>query len=290
MFNILYQFLDNFAFLILCATGLAIIFGMMGIINLAHGEFIMLGAYATTFIARYIPFPIALILGAAAVGVFGLIIDRLIICRLYTRPLDSVVVTYGISLILQQGMLILTGAYLPGMTTPLGAFYVNGNAYSTYRLLLAVIAFSLLLGIYLLFMKTNFGLQSRATMQNPQNADGMGINTARIYSRTFMLGAALAGLAGGLYAPTMSIAPTMGQSFQSQSMLTVIVGGSNPLIGTVMSGSALGIVQSILSTLYGTFYGRIGLLVVTIIVIRFFPQGFSGLVEKFSQKRRVRKG
>ena len=105
-----------------------------------------------------------------------------------------------------------------------------------------------------------------------------------------MLGAALAGLAGGLYAPTMSIAPTMGQSFQSQSMLTVIVGGSNPLIGTVMSGSALGIVQSILSTLYGTFYGRIGLLVVTIIVIRFFPQGFSGLVEKFSQKRRVRKG
>jgi len=287
MFNIFYQFLDSFAFLILCATGLAIIFGMMGIINLAHGEFIMLGAYATTVLARYIPFPIALILGAISVGVFGLIIDRLIICRLYSRPLDSVVVTYGISLILQQGMLILTGAYIPGMTTPLGSFHVGGNAYSIYRMLLAVIAIVLLIGIYFLFMKTTFGLESRATMQNPHNADSMGVNTARIYSLTFMLGSALAGLAGGLYAPTMSIAPTMGQSFQAQSMLTVIVGGFNPLIGTVMSGGGLGIVQSVLSTLYGTFYGRIGLLVVTIIVIRFFPQGFSGLVEKYSQKRRV---
>lgn len=286
MFNVLYQFLDNFSFLVLCAMGLAIIFGMMGIINLAHGEFIMLGAYVTTFAARVVPFPIAVLIGALGVGLFGFVVDRLIIRRMYGRPLDSVVVTWGLSLILQQGMLILFGPYLEGMTTPLGAFYVGDNAYSIYRMLLVIIAIALLVFVYLLFMKTHFGLESRATMQNPQNAIGMGINTPRIYALTFMLGSALAGLVGGLYAPTMSVTPTMGQAFQSQSMMTVIVGGANPLVGTVMSGGTLGVVQGLLATLYGTFYGRIGILVVTILAIRLMPQGFSGLLEKRALRRR----
>ena len=280
MFNVLYQFLDNFAFLVLCAMGLSIIFGMMGIINLAHGEFMMLGAFIATFAARVMPFPLAVIVGTAGVGIFGFLMDRLLIKRLYGRPLDSVVATWGLSLILQQGMLILFGAYIPGMTTPLGSFRVGDNAYSVYRLLLSGIAIVLLITVYIIFMKTRFGLDSRATIQNPQNAVSMGINTPRIYSLTFMLGSALAGLSGALYAPTMTVAPTMGQSFQSQSMLTVIVGGADPLIGTVMSGGTLGVVQGVLSSLYGSFYGRIGILLVTIVVIRVLPKGFSGLVEK----------
>lgn len=286
MFNVLYQFLDNFAFLVLCAMGLSIIFGMMGIINLAHGEFMMLGAFIATFAARVMPFPLAVIVGTAGVGIFGFLMDRLLIKRLYGRPLDSVVATWGLSLILQQGMLILFGAYIPGMTTPLGSFRVGDNAYSVYRLLLSGIAIVLLITVYIIFMKTRFGLDSRATIQNPQNAVSMGINTPRIYSLTFMLGSALAGLSGALYAPTMTVAPTMGQSFQSQSMLTVIVGGADPLIGTVMSGGTLGVVQGVLSSLYGSFYGRIGILFVTIVVIRVLPKGFSGLVEKNALKRR----
>lgn len=286
IFNLVYQLLDNFAFMVLCALGLSIIFGMMGIINLAHGEFIMLGAYITTFMARIVALPLAVICGALGVGAFGYVVDRLVISRLYNRPLDSVVVTWGISLLMSQGMLILFGAFLTGLTTPLGTFTVGENSYPVYRVLLAVIAVALLIGVYLLFMRTRFGLESRATMQNPQHAGSAGINTSRIYSITFMLGSALTGLAGGLYAPTMAVTPTMGQAFQTQSMMTVIVGGANPLVGTVLAGTLLGSVQGSLSVIRGVFYGRIGMLLVTIIVIRLMPSGFSGLVERISQRRR----
>lgn len=281
LFSFLYQFLDSFAFLILAAIGLAIIFGMMGIINLAHGEFIMLGAYITTFCAvSGVPLPIAILLGAIGVGIFGLIIDRIIIRHLYHRPLDSVVATWGISLIMTQGFLILWGPTLQGTSTPLGSFKIDGTSYSYYRMLLVVIAIGLLIFMYWLFMHTKFGLISRATMQNAEIASSLGVNTKRINSLTFMIGSMFAGLAGGLYAPTMSITPNFGNAFLVESFVTVLVGGANPLIGTVVSGSALGVVNSTLSFLFGTFYGRMGVLVVAILFIRVWPSGFSGLIEK----------
>ncbi|WP_019534198.1 ABC transporter permease subunit [Paenibacillus ginsengihumi] len=279
--NIAYQLMDSFAFLVLSALGLAIIFGMMGIVNLAHGEFIMLGAYITTLLARAgVPLPIAIAGAAAAVGVFGLIVDRLIVRHLYNRPLDSVVATWGISLILGQGMLILMGPSLQGVSTPLGSFTVDGSAYSYYRIVLFVCALALLLMMYWLFMHTNFGLRSRATMQNRAVAQSLGTNTSGMYTITFMIGSAFAGLTGGLFAPTMSISPTFGSSFIMQSFVTVIVGGANPLVGTVLSGGALSAVNSTLSMLYGTLIGKLGLLLVAILFIRVFPLGFSGLVEK----------
>lgn len=279
--NIAYQLMDSFAFLVLSALGLAIIFGMMGIVNLAHGEFIMLGAYITTLLARAgVPLPIAIAGAAAAVGVFGLIVDRLIVRHLYNRPLDSVVATWGISLILGQGMLILMGPSLQGVSTPLGSFTVDGSAYSYYRIVLFVCALALLLLMYWLFMHTNFGLRSRATMQNRAVAQSLGTNTSGMYTITFMIGSAFAGLTGGLFAPTMSISPTFGSSFIMQSFVTVIVGGANPLVGTVLSGGALSAVNSTLSMLYGTLIGKLGLLLVAILFIRVFPLGFSGLVEK----------
>lgn len=279
--NIAYQLMDSFAFLVLSALGLAIIFGMMGIVNLAHGEFIMLGAYITTLLARAgVPLPIAIAGAAAAVGVFGLIVDRLIVRHLYNRPLDSVVATWGISLILGQGMLILMGPSLQGVSTPLGSFTVDGSAYSYYRIVLFVCALALLMMMYWLFMHTNFGLRSRATMQNRAVAQSLGTNTSGMYTITFMIGSAFAGLTGGLFAPTMSISPTFGSSFIMQSFVTVIVGGSNPLVGTVLSGGALSAVNSTLSMLYGTLIGKLGLLLVAILFIRVFPLGLSGLVEK----------
>ena len=124
----LYQFCDNFSFLVLSAMGLSIIFGMMGIINLAHGEFIMLGAYITTFFATNgVPLPLAILFGAVGTGIFGFIIDRLIICHLYSRPLDSVVATWGISLVMCQGMRVLFGSSIAGTSTPLGSFTVDGT-------------------------------------------------------------------------------------------------------------------------------------------------------------------
>lgn len=280
-FNVLYQFADSFGFLILSAVGLAIIFGMMGIINLAHGEFIMLGAYVTTMLAvAKVPLPLAIMVSSITIGLFGLIVDRLLMKHLYGRPLDSVVATWGISLILGQGILILLGPSLGGVSTPLGSFNVGNNTYSLYRVVLFLTALGILALIYWIFMYTKFGLQSRATMQNHEIASSLGVNTDRIYTLTFMFGSALAGLTGGLYAPTMSISPTLGSGFIMQSFVTVIVGGANPLVGTVLSGGTLGVVNSILSSAYGTFIGRVGLLVVAILFIRLVPSGFSGIVER----------
>lgn len=287
---LLYQFCDSFSFLVLSAMGLAIIFGMMGIINLAHGEFIMLGAYATTLIAsKGVPLIIAILLGAVLTGIFGLIIDRLIIFRLYKRPLDSVVATWGISLILSQGMLVLMGPSLKGISTPFGSFTLGGEKYSVYRIVLTVISLLLVALVYYIFVHTKFGLNARATMQKNDIASSLGVNTNKMYAITFMIGSAIAGLAGGLYAPTMSITPTFGNNFMMQSFVTVIVGGANPLIGTVISAGALGIVNSVLSMFYGTFAGRVGLLIVAIIFIRVCPKGFSGLVKTIFKKGSVKK-
>ncbi len=281
LFDIFYQYMDSFSFLILSAIGLAIIFGMMRIINLAHGEFIMLGAYISTYLTfSNVPMWLAIILGAIGVGVFAYIVDVLIISRLYGRTLDSIVVTWGISLVMSQGMLILFGPSLQGASMPLGSITIGTGNYAVYRIVLFVITLVLVFLLYWIFMHTKFGLHSRATMQNYTIANSLGVNTSRIYSVTFMLGAAFAGLVGGLYAPTMTISPLFGNNFLVPSFVTVIVGGANPLIGTVLSGGFLGIINSALAFLFGTFIGRVGLLVFTILVIRLLPLGFSGLVEK----------
>lgn len=281
LFDATYQFLDNFAFLVLSAIGLAIIFGMMGIINLAHGEFIMLGAYVTTLTAASgVPLAVAIIIATLSVAIFGFVIDRLVIRHLYGRPLDSVVATWGISLLLSQGMLILMGPSLQGVSTPLGSIEIAGASYSVYRFVLVFVALLLLFLMYWLFMHTKFGLQSRATMQNESIARSLGTNTKNIYAITFAIGSGFAGLTGGLYACMMSISPTFGSGFLMESFVTVIVGGANPLVGVSLAGGFLGLVNSILSYLFGTFIGRVGLLILTIIVIRLIPYGFSGLVEK----------
>lgn len=287
LFNYLYQFLDSMSFLIIAAVGLAIIFGMMGLINLAHGEYVMLGAYITTLTAKAgIYFPIAVLLGTIGVAIWGGLVNQLIISRLYARPLDSVVTSWGISLIMSQGILVLFGPSLQGISTPMGSFTVGGLSYSVYRVFLAFFAVALLLALWVLFKRTKFGLHSRATMQNAEIAHALGVNSNRMYLATYMLGSGLAGLCGGLYAPTMSIVPTFGNGFMVQSFVTVVVGGAEPILGSLMSSAGLGVINSVLSQLYGTLMGKIGMLVVAIVFIRVLPDGFSGLIERHRLKVR----
>lgn len=285
IFNYLYQFFDSFSFLILAAMGLAVVFGMMNIINMAHGEFIMLGAYVFTIACNHgVPFILSVVLAVIFVAAFGVMMDRLIICRLYSRPLDSIVVTWGISLAVTQIVQIIFGTSLPSVSVPLGSFTIGESRFSVYRIVLVGIAALLLAGFYFLFMHTKFGLYSRATMQNAEVAKSLGINTNFEYSATFAVGAGVAGLTGALYAPLMAVSPSMGQSFSIQAFTTVVVGGANPLVGTVLSGASLGIVNSVVSLEAGQFMGRIAMLAAAIVCIRVFPLGFSGLVEK------IRKG
>lgn len=285
--DLLYQFAASFAFLVLAALGLAIIFGMMGIINMAHGELIMLGAYATIFARNAgVPLPIAIVVGALATGVFGIVLERTIIRYLYNRPLDSIVATLGLSFIISQGMLIIFGPSIQGDTTPLGHFTVGDNSYSIYQVVLAAISLALIGGLYLLFKYTDYGLQARATIQNAQIARSLGVNVDLIYMVTFGLGSALAGLTGGLYESMMTTAPTLGSSFIVQAFITVVVGGSNVLLGTAMSAGALGFINSVLSSYYGQYVGLIGLLLATIVLIRVLPNGISGFAAQRSRAGR----
>ncbi len=278
-FGFLYQCADAFAFLVLSACGLAVIFGMMGVINLAHGEFIMCGAYVTVTTARLgLPLPLAILCGALAAGFAGLVVERLIIRHLYDRPLDTIVATWGLSLIATQGTLILLGSSLPGVGVPLGSFTAGAYSYSTYRLVLIAAAIAVLVGLYLFFNRTRFGTLARATIQVPHMAEALGVDTRLVYSLTFGLGAALAGLTGGLYAPTMTIVPTMGATFIMEAFVTVVVGGADVFLGTAPAAGLLGVIKAGMTSWQGQLFGQIGLLIAVIAVIRILPRGLSGWI------------
>jgi branched-chain amino acid transport system permease protein len=281
LFSSVYQFGDAFAFLVLSACGLAVIFGMMGVINLAHGEFIMCGAYVTVFAVRAgFPLPVAILLGSLVAGIIGIIIERLVIQHLYSRPLDSILATWGISLIASRGTLIVFGPTMQGVGTPLGSFSLGGLSYSNYRLVLLAAAISVLVLLYLIFNKTRFGILARATIQVPHMANALGVDTRRIYALTFGIGAALAGLTGGLYAPTMTMVPTMGSTFIMEAFVTVVVGGADVLVGTAPAAALLAVVKASLTSWQGQLFGQIGLLLAVILVIRLLPRGMTGLILK----------
>lgn len=283
-FSIVFQFADVFAFLILAAAGLAIIFGMMGIINMAHGEFIMCGIYVTVIgVQNGLPLPVAQACGALTAGLIGVILERTIIYRLYDRPLDSILATWGISLIVTQGMLVTVGSSWPGIGTPAGSFVVGPYTFSSYRLVLFVAAVLVMIGLFLLYMKTSFGTLARATIQNPRMARALGVRTPRIYAASFGIGAALAGLCGALYAPTMTLIPTMGITFIVEAFVTVVVGGSNVLLGTVPAAIVLGAIRTSLNAWQGQIVGQIGMLIAVILVIRVLPEGVSGWLARRSR-------
>ncbi len=284
VFSIVYQFGDAFAFLVISCAGLAVIFGMMGVINLAHGEFIMCGAYVTAATARAgLPLPVAILCGALFAAAVGMVLERLVIRHLYHRPLDSIVATWGVSLIATQGVLIFLGPTMQGVGTPLGSLAVADRSYSAYRLVLFATAIGLLGALYLLFYRTRFGIIARATIQRPAMARALGVDTRRIYGLTFGLGAGLAGLAGGLYAPTMTMVPTMGATFIVESFVTVVVGGADIFVGAAPAAAILALIRAGLTAWYGQLFGQIGLLVAVIVVIRVLPGGLSAFIKRWQR-------
>ena len=282
LFNIVYQFGDALSFLLLSAIGLAVIFGMMKIINLAHGEFITVGAYGTVVSGKVfsLPLPVAMAFGVLVTIIFGLILEKLIIRHLYGRPLDSVVATWGISLIVSQSFLIIFGSSYEGLQTPMGNFKLGDYSYSEYRVFLIIFSLLLLALLYILFMKTSFGTLARATIEKPEMASAMGVNVNNVYSATFAIGAGLAGVTGALYAPTMTIVPSIGQAFIVSAFITVVTAGASPFIGLVPAAAFLSTIQTSVTFFYKTTIGIVALLSSVILIIRFLPKGFSGLMER----------
>ena len=214
--------------------------------------------------------------GALVAGLIGMVLERTIIRRLYHRPLDSIVATWGISMIATQGVLIVLGSTMQGIGTPPGSITVGNYSYSTYRLILMGVAVALLAGLYLLFYRTRYGVIARATIQLPQMANAAGVDTGRIYCLTFGLGAALAGLAGGLYAPTMTLVPTMGSTFMVESFVTVVIGGGDIFLGAAPAAAMLAVIRAAMTAWQGQLFGQIGLLLAAIVMIRLLPGGVSG--------------
>ena len=280
--GLIYQYADTVSFLILSAIGLIIIFGMMGVINLAHGEMMMVGAYTTSF-AYYsgIPIIISVILGGLVTSVFGILLERLIIRRFYGQLLSSLVATWGLSLLLSQGALLAFGPQIKTVPTPMGFFSVGELSFSNYRVFLFIFSIFLIIGVWSIFNWTRFGLQARATMENPKMAKALGVNTHRIYALTFGLGAGLAGIAGGLFALTATIGPFYGQSYTPQAFITVVVGGiANIFSGLIASAFSLAAVKTAFVFQYNILIGHVSMLIIAIISIRMMPEGISQWLEQ----------
>ena len=280
--SIFYQLGTNAAFLLLCALGLIVILDMMNIINLAHGELMMMGAYVASFVYQYgAPFWLAAIISFFVVGVFGALLEFTIIRRFYGRELGALVVTWGISLILSQGFLLLFGPFMPPIQIPGGNFAIGQYSFSIYWIMMFATAMLLIIALWWLYNRTEIGLQARATMQNATMARALGVDTNRIYMLTFSLGAALAGLSGALLAPTTSIMPYMGQQFVAPAFITVVVGGAtNVIAGALGSSVLLSLVKTPIGFYFGAFFGTVALLLAALILIRLLPDGISAAIQR----------
>lgn len=286
----IFQFLNNFGFIILATVGLAIIFGMMGVINLAHGEFILIGVYGTALPHHAgIPLPIAMVIGVIITTLFGITVERLIVHRLYDRLLDSMVATWGLALIISQLLLITFGSSLNSISTPMGVVSYGAFSSSIYQsVFLPIVAIAVLSGLYLIFTQTEFGIKARATIEDPETARAMGVDTDRMYVATFAIGSALAGLTGALYAPALgAITPNRGSTFLVEAFVAVVVGGPSVIVGTLSASGILGIFNATGSFFFGTFIGQVLMLIIAILALRVLPSGITGYINSWRQRRRA---
>lgn len=276
--------------LLLAAIGLAITFGVMGVINMAHGEMVMLGAY-TTFVVQeeirtYAPhlFEVSLLIAVPlaflVTGAAGILIERTIIRFLYGRPLETLLATFGLSLILQQLVRTLFGANNREVGAPAfmsGTFEFGGLAITYGRMWIIVFALVVFAALQLLLRFTSFGLRMRAVTQNRRMASSMGINTNRIDALAFGLGSGIAGIAGVALSQIDNVSPNLGQGYIIDSFMVVVFGGVGNLWGTLLAALMLGIANKALEPIAGAVLGKIALLVFIILFIQKRPRGLFAL-------------
>lgn len=279
LFVIFLSVLTSVSILVLVSLGLALIFGLMKIVNMAHGEFLMIGAFTVVTLVRFLGCPLWLAIAAAGVAsaAVGAVVEITLVRPLYKlRLVDTLLVTFGLSLVLFQLAVDIFGTTSPGIATPLGAIRFGNYSVSVYSVLFLPLGALLMVGaIYLIFTRTRYGLLARATAQDPEMASALGVFAPRVNLITFSLGCGLAGLAGGLIAPVIAVSPAMGQTYVAQAFMTVVTGGPAFLIGTVASSALLGSIANVVAQLLTTLWGVTALLVAAMVIIRFMPRGLS---------------
>jgi branched-chain amino acid transport system permease protein/urea transport system permease protein len=261
--------------LMLVGLGLAIIFGLMGVINLSHGEFVTVGAFSLAFIQSHGgDFWLALILAPLIGAALGFLIERVLVQHLYTRPLATILATWGLSLIIQQSLQLVFGAAPQKVTPPFtSSIEIFGANYPVYRLLLISVAFATIATCFVLIKKTRFGQDLRAVIQNREMAGALGINTGRVYAIAFSIGAALAGLAGVLIAPLTAVIAQMGVNYLARSFFVVIVGGAGSVPGVVAGSAVVGGSETLLNYVIPATISQALVLVLAIVIVRLRPNG-----------------
>lgn len=264
--------------LALLSAGLALVFGLMRIINLAHGEFIVIGGYVT-LVATNAGIPIWLaifVMSPLLVGLFGLLVEWAIIRHLYGRMMDTMLATWGLSMLISGALVTVFGNTTTGVTNPMGALSIGDYQVGGFSVLIIGVTFVLMLISYLVLRYTRSGLIVRAAMQSADVVAGLGYNPKAVYRITFALGAAISGLAGGLMAPLIGLTPTSGGQFIAKSFITVISGGASVVTGTLSASTLFGLVSKGVEWLSTPVWGELALLLVAIVLLRMMPQGITG--------------
>jgi branched-chain amino acid transport system permease protein len=264
--------------LALLSAGLALVFGLMRIINLAHGEFIVIGGYVT-LVATNAGVPIWLaifVMSPLLVGLFGLLVEWAIIRHLYGRMMDTMLATWGLSMLISGALVTVFGNTTTGVTNPMGALSIGDYQVGGFSVLIIGVTFVLMLISYLVLRYTRSGLIVRAAMQSADVVAGLGYNPKAVYRITFALGAAISGLAGGLMAPLIGLTPTSGGQFIAKSFITVISGGASVVSGTLSASTLFGLVSKGVEWLSTPVWGELALLLVAIVLLRMMPQGITG--------------
>jgi urea transport system permease protein len=275
------------AVLMLAAVGLAITFGVMRVINMAHGEMLMLGAYTAFVVQQLFPGAIeyslflALPLAFVLTGALGMLIERTIIRVLYGRPLETLLATFGLSLVLQQAVRTIFSPLNQPVVSPdwMSGFYeVNGALSLTYnRLYIILFCFLVFILLQFILRRTHFGLQMRAVTQNRRMASSMGIRTGWVDALTFGLGSGIAGVAGVALSQLTNVGPNMGQAYIIDSFMVVVFGGVGSLWGTMVAAMSLGVANKFLEPFTGAVFAKILVLVLIILFIQRRPQGLFAL-------------
>ncbi|WP_310216517.1 urea ABC transporter permease subunit UrtB [Neorhizobium sp. 2083] len=276
--------------LLLAAIGLAITFGVMGIINMAHGEMVMLGAYSTFVVQQVIrenapglfdwSLAIALPVAFLVTGAVGLVIERGVIRFLYGRPLETLLATWGVSLILQQTIRSIFGPTNQEVGNPSwmsGSFPVGGMTITWNRLWIIAFSLSIFVALLVVMKKSSFGLNMRAVTQNRRMASSMGIRTPWVDAFTFALGSGIAGIAGVALSQIDNVSPNLGQSYIIDSFMVVVFGGVGNLWGTLVGALSLGVLNKFLEPSVGAVLGKILVLVLIILFIQKRPRGLFAL-------------
>jgi len=263
--------------LLMVALGLAIIYGITGVINLAHGEMVMLGAYSAWALQTFLGlgFFASLPLIFLATALLGWVIDRVVIRHLYNRPLDTILATWGIGVMAQQIVRLVAGGELRYVQMPSlnSALQVGSVDIPIIRLFILCLSIALFALTWYLLFRTNLGLKLRAIAQNREVASCFGIDSDRVYGLTFAYGAGLAGLAGAVVSPLKSVSPEMGTTYVVDAFMVVVLGGVESLVGTVVSSGIIGGLSGSIAFYFNDTIAKAAVLLAIVVLIRFMPQG-----------------